>query len=464
LYQKELLKLIDELSKALNREFDVEKFYDSFDYGGEEISGPYVSVMGARINSDLLELIKSESPLPVKNNTCTGIRSVEKPPQTDDIEELMALYSDALLSQIPCIRMSDISKRRDLIEDPNLRGIIYNTVNFCDFYTFEYSKLKSALDVPVLKIETDYTMLATEQIKTRLGAFYENMITKKIKTPTCQTYYAGTDTRVALNDRSPMTSSHIYYAGIDTGSTSTNAVIIDDKKNIISFAIVPTGVKVAESAQKALDEALRKTGLEIGDISKTVATGYGRARIDFRAEDVTEITCHAKGAYFLNPKVRTIIDIGGQDSKVIRLDEKGNVTDFVMNDKCAAGTGRFIEMMAQSLQLSLEEMSSYGLKWDEDIAISSMCSVFAQSEVVSLIASDKKLEDIVHGINNSIASKIVALGRRGKLEREFIMTGGVARNIGVVRAFEDKLDAEIIVPEEPDICGALGAALIASEI
>jgi len=464
LYQKELLKLIDELSKALNREFDVEKFYDSFDYGGEEISGPYVSVMGARINSDLLELIKSESPLPVKNNTCTGIRSVEKPPQTDDIEELMALYSDALLSQIPCIRMSDISKRRDLIEDPNLRGIIYNTVNFCDFYTFEYSKLKSALDVPVLKIETDYTMFATEQIKTRLGAFYENMITKKIKTPTCQTYYAGTDTRVALNDRSPMTSSHIYYAGIDTGSTSTNAVIIDDKKNIISFAIVPTGVKVAESAQKALDEALRKTGLEIGDISKTVATGYGRARIDFRAEDVTEITCHAKGAYFLNPKVRTIIDIGGQDSKVIRLDEKGNVTDFVMNDKCAAGTGRFIEMMAQSLQLSLEEMSSYGLKWDEDIAISSMCSVFAQSEVVSLIASDKKLEDIVHGINNSIASKIVALGRRGKLEREFIMTGGVARNIGVVRAFEDKLDAEIIVPEEPDICGALGAALIASEI
>jgi predicted CoA-substrate-specific enzyme activase len=475
LYQKELMKLIDELSKALNRKFDVEKFYDSFDSGGEEISGPYASVMGARINSDLLELIKSESPLPVKNNTCTGIRSVEKPPQTDDIEELMALYSDELLSQIPCIRMSDISKRRDLIEDPNLRGIIYNTVNFCDFYTFEYSKLKSTLNVPVLKIETDYTMLATEQIKTRLGAFYENMITKPKRNrvdlnehsrrhATSQTYYAGMDTRVALNNHSPMTASHTYYAGIDTGSTSTNAVIIDDKKNIISFAIIPTGVKVAESAKKALDEALRKAGIEIGDISKTVATGYGRARIDFRAEDVTEITCHAKGAYFLNPKVRTIIDIGGQDSKVIKLDKKGNVTDFVMNDKCAAGTGRFIEMMAQSLQLSLEEMSRYGLKRDEDIAISSMCSVFAQSEVVSLIASDKKLEDIVHGINNSIASKVVALGRRGNLEREFMMTGGVARNIGVVRAFEDKLDAEIIVPEEPDICGALGAALIASEI
>ena len=161
--------------------------------------------------------------------------------------------------------------------------------------------------------------------------------------------------------------------------------------------------------------------------------------------------------------MRTIIDIGGQDSKVIRLDDEGNVTDFVMNDKCAAGTGRFIEMMAQSLQLSLEEMSTYGLKWDEDIAISSMCSVFAQSEVVSLIASGQKLEDIVHGINNSLASKVVSLGKRGKLKKEFMMTGGVARNIGVVRAIEDKLEAEVIVPQEPDICGALGAALIAAE-
>jgi len=445
LYKKELLKLVDDLSKALNKSFDLEKFYNSFDSNAEDIPGQYVSVMGARVNSDLLELIKNESPLPIKNNTCTGIRSVAKPPKSDDIEEAMAWYSDALLSQIPCIRMNDTAKRRDLIEDPNLCGIIYNTVNFCDFYTFEYSKLKSTLKVPILKIETDYTLLATEQIKTRLGAFYENLVAKP------------------KMSKGKASASHTYYAGIDIGSTSTNVVIIDDKKNIISFAIVPTGVKVAESAQKALNEALNKGSLEIGDISRIVTTGYGRARIDFRTKDVTEITCHAKGAYFLNPNVRTIIDIGGQDSKVIKLDARGNVTDFVMNDKCAAGTGRFIEMMAQSLQLSLEEMSTYGLKWKEDIAISSMCSVFAQSEVVSLIASDKKLEDIVHGINNSIASKVISLGKRGKLEREFMMTGGVARNIGVVRAIEEKLDAEIIVPKEPDICGALGAALIASE-
>lgn len=449
LYKKELLNLMGELRKTVNKEFDIKKFYDSFDADEKDVTGPYVSVMGARVNPDMLELFKDKSPLPVKNNTCTGNRSVLRPPKLNDIEELVAWYSDALLSQIPCSRMCDISKRRDLIEDPNLCGIIYNTVSFCDFYTYEYSKLKLTVKVPILKIETDYTMLATEQIKTRLGAFFENLLA-----------IPENDIR---KDIRKISASQTYYAGIDSGSTSTNAVIIDDKRNIISFVTVPTGVRVAESARKALDLALNKGGLEINDISKIVTTGYGRERIDFRAKDVTEITCHAKGAYFLNPNVRTIIDIGGQDSKIIRLDENGNVIDFAMNDKCAAGTGRFIEMMAQSLQLNLEQMSTYGLKWNEIIVISSMCSVFAQSEVVSLIASDKKLEDIVHGINNSIASKVVSLGKRGKLEREFMMTGGVARNTGVVRALERKLDADIIIPKEPDICGALGAALIASE-
>jgi len=445
LYKKELQKLMSELRRDLGKEFDAKKFRDSFESGGDEVSGPYVSVMGARVNPGLLELIKRESPLPVKNDTCTGARRLPEPPETDDIEELMSWYAGALLSQTPCMRMSDVSGRRALAADPNLRGIIYNTVNFCDFYAYEYAKLKSALKIPVLKIETDYTLRAGEQIRTRLGAFYENLV-------------SGPE-----RNRARAGASRAYYAGIDSGSTSTNAVIIDGEKNIVSFASVPTGARVAESAKKALDEALSKAGLEMGDISGVVATGYGRERVGFRTGDVTEITCHARGAYFLNPKVRTIIDIGGQDSKVIRLDENGHVVDFVMNDKCAAGTGRFIELMAQSLQLSLQEISSYGLKWGEDIAISSMCSVFAQSEVVSLIAADKKLEDIVHGINNSIASRIVSIGRRGRLEREFIMTGGVARNIGVVRALEDKLGAEIIVPPEPDICGALGAALIASE-
>ena len=209
-----------------------------------------------------------------------------------------------------------------------------------------------------MKIETDYTLLATEQIKTGWVL---------LRKPCCK----------AEKKQRKISAFHTYYAGLDIGSTSTNAVIIDENKNTVSFATVPTGAKVAESAQKALAEALEKCGLERKDISKIVTTGYGRGRIDFRTKDVTEITCHAKGAYFFNPSVRTIIDIGGQDSKVIRLDATGKVIDFVMNDKCAAGTGRFLEMMAQSLQLSLEEMSTYGLNWNEEIAISSMFGVRA---------------------------------------------------------------------------------------
>ncbi len=452
MYQSELMGFIKELSGILNKPFSPEKFKAAFREEKEEITGPHISVMGARLSSELLEFIRKASSLPVKNNTCTAFRTFTKPPRTESLEELTEWYADTLLSQTPCMRMADITSRRALTEDPNLRGIIYNTVNFCDFYSYEYSRLKTALQIPVLKVETDYTNQGAGQMKTRLDAFFENITEqgrlRQVKNKNKNVKEEAKETA--------------YYAGIDSGSTSTNAVVIDSQKNIIAFAVVPTGVKVAESAQKALDEALSKGGIGREQINMIVTTGYGRANINVGSKDVTEITCHAKGAYFLDPGVRTIIDIGGQDSKVIRLDEKGNISDFVMNDKCAAGTGRFIEMMAQSLQLTLKEISTCGLKWSEDVTISSMCSVFAQSEVVSLIADDKKLEDIVHGINRSVASKLVTLVKRGKMDSKYMMTGGVARNIGVVRAIEEKLGTEIIIPEEPDICGALGAALIAA--
>lgn len=449
LYKNQILKLIDDLSRSLGRTFDIKKFCSVFNDNEEEIEGPYISVMGARLSSGLLEYIRRESPLPVKNNSCTGLRKLPKPLSGGDLDELITWYSGALLSQTPCMRMTEIKQRRDLTEDPNLCGIIYNTVNFCDFYSLEFSKLKAVLKIPILKIETDYTNQGGGQMKTRLEAFFENALSGIKK---------------EADHADILSGDNSYYAGIDSGSTSTNAVIIDNKKNIVSFAVIPTGTKVGESAEKAFDEALKKSDLEKEQIKNIVATGYGRSKIHFRGKDVTEITCHAKGAYFLDPTVRTIIDVGGQDSKIIRLDHDGNVLDFVMNDKCAAGTGRFIEMMAQSLQLSLEEMSTYGAKWTEEVVISNMCSVFAQSEVVSLIAEDKKLEDIVHGINKSVASKVVAIGKRVKMEGAYMMTGGVARNVGVLRAIEEKLGEKVIVPKEPDICGALGAALLATEI
>ena len=209
----------------------------------------------------------------------------------------------------------------------------------------------------------------------------------------------------------------------------------------------------------------RTLHIEPDALSAIVATGYGRNNIPFATRTKTEITCHARGAHALNPAVRTIIDIGGQDSKVIRLNEDGSVKNFVMNDKCAAGTGRFLEMMARTLGLSLEEMSTKGLEWKENIVISSMCTVFAESEVVSLVAQNKDVADIIHGLNVSVASKVGALAARlgKKNPGEYMMTGGVAKNPGIIKALEEKLDAKLYICDEAQLCGALGAALFAYE-
>ncbi len=450
IYKNVLLKFIQDFTVYSGKFFDCEKFRASFGKNEPEVASSYIALMGAKISDELLEFVRSVSPLPVRNNTCTDIRRLGDPPLTNDVGKLLEWYAAELLTQSPCMRMTDVSARRALIDDPNLKGIIYNTVNFCDFYGFEYAQIKRTLPVPILKIETDYTTEAAGQMKTRLEAYFENFTAPIVekRAPTVH----------------PKHREQRYTAGIDSGSTSTNVVILDNRLNIVSFSVLPTGVRVAESAEKALNEALHQAGLSKPQIRYTVATGYGRTNINFREKDITEISCHAKGAHFLNPAIRTVIDIGGQDSKVIRLDEKGAVKGFVMNDKCAAGTGRFLEMMAQSLALTLEEISTCGLKWQEEITISSMCSVFAQSEVVSLIAADKKLADIVHGLNQSVAAKVTTLVGRAGMEREYMMTGGVAKNIGVVRAIEGKLGYPVFLPKEPEICGALGAAIIAAEL
>ena len=254
-----------------------------------------------------------------------------------------------------------------------------------------------------------------------------------------------------------------YAAGVDSGSSSTDVVILDEQGKICAAVIVPTGAGADAGAEKALAQALKQAGLTRGDLRRIVTTGYGRSHIRQSDQSITEITCHAKGAHYLNPEVRTIIDIGGQDSKVIRLDEKGNVKNFVMNDKCAAGTGRFLEMMARTLGLSLEEMSKAGLNWHKKVTISSMCTVFAESEVVSLIAQNQAVADIVHGLNDSVAAKTASLVSRLGLEEACMMTGGVAKNQGVVQALEERLGVPLYVKEEAQLCGALGAALFALE-
>ena len=252
----------------------------------------------------------------------------------------------------------------------------------------------------------------------------------------------------------------MIVSGIDIGSLSSETVILKDGE-IMSYSIVPTGADTQRAASACMQEALERAHLKFDDLSATVATGYGRIGVPFATKAVTEITCHARGAHRLFPGTRTVIDMGGQDSKVISIDTEGRVLDFVMNDKCAAGTGRFLEVMAGALEVDLVEMGERSARAKNGIVISSMCTVFAESEVISLIAGGCSKNDIIRGLHEAISKRIFTMAGKLRMERPITMTGGVAKNRGIVNALRRLLKNEIHVPEEPQIVGALGAALSA---
>ncbi|MCB7129314.1 MAG: acyl-CoA dehydratase activase [Candidatus Brocadiales bacterium] len=251
--------------------------------------------------------------------------------------------------------------------------------------------------------------------------------------------------------------------GIDIGSLSTDAVLMNDKKEVIASEVIATGASSKKAADKIWASMLATTGVLEKDIRYVVATGYGRIRVPFANEVVTEITCHGKGAHFFFPRARTVIDIGGQDSKVIKVDPNGSVLDFVMNDKCAAGTGRFLEVMARTLEIDLDEMGPLSLEGSGKLSISSLCTVFAESEVVSLIGADHKVPDICRALHMAISKRIAAQVRRVGVEGQVVMSGGVAKNVGMVKELEKLLGVKFRIAEEPQITGAVGAALIGLE-
>lgn len=442
-----------------------------------QTGGLRIALAGARPGSDIRQLITDHQAEIVLDLTCTGIQ------RNYDLQatQILPAYAHALLDQLPCMRMAAASNRQRILEayEKRIDGIIYHTVKFCDIYAYEYTKLHETSNLPILKIETDATAQCAGQILTRLEAFLESlraqkgetMLLKKKQQPsesrnlTHETDGNSSNTKTAAADYTSAASASapVYVMGIDSGSTSTNAVILNQNRELMASAVIRTGAKSGESAQRILEEILEKAGLQRSDLTKIVSTGYGRVSIPFADENVTEISCHGKGAHYLNPQIRTILDIGGQDSKAIHLNEKGDVTDFVMNDKCAAGTGRFLEMMARTLEVDIEDLGPLSLKSTENIEISSMCSVFAESEVISLIAQNKETSDIAHGIHMAIAAKAISLMRRVGLEPGYMMTGGVARNPGVVKVLEEQLKAPLYISKEPEIVGALGAALYGLE-
>jgi predicted CoA-substrate-specific enzyme activase len=252
----------------------------------------------------------------------------------------------------------------------------------------------------------------------------------------------------------------MLVAGIDVGAATAKTVILNEGE-ICSYAIMPTGFDVVRVSHGVIESALEKCGSPMEDLKFIISTGYARNAIPFKDKALTEILCHARGANFLMPEVRTVIDIGGQDSKVIRVSETGNVLDFVMNDKCAAGTGRFFEVMAGVLELDIGEMGPISLKSEKPSRISSTCTVFAETEMISLRAQGAEREDIVAGIHRAAALRIASMGRNVGFRKEVMLSGGVSKNRGIKKFLEEKIEMEIITPEEPQVVGALGAALLA---
>jgi predicted CoA-substrate-specific enzyme activase len=252
-----------------------------------------------------------------------------------------------------------------------------------------------------------------------------------------------------------------YAAGVDVGSTQTKAVIINESKEIVGRSLTDTGANVVAAAENAYEEALRHSDIREEEVEYVIGTGYGRYRVTFGNEQVTEISCHGRGAVHMFPATRTVVDMGGQDTKAIRVSPAGQIIDFCMNDKCAAGTGRFLGAAANALEIPLEELGPTALRGERPVKISTTCTVFAESEVLSWLGRGKKIEDILLGVHQSIAGRSAGLLRRVGIESEVTFTGGVARNAAMVERLNNRLGLEVNVSEESHYMGALGAALFA---
>lgn len=252
----------------------------------------------------------------------------------------------------------------------------------------------------------------------------------------------------------------LYFAGIDVGSITTKAVIISDKKRIVGSAILPTGFSASKSAIDVLNLAREKAGIENMAISRIVATGYGRNLVSSADRKVTEITCHARGAFERIGTALTLIDIGGQDSKVIAITSSGKVDKFIMNERCAAGTGRFLEVMARALETDLENMSKMALNANSRSHINSLCTVFAETEVIGLIAKGADRDEIASGICWSVAERIAGMAKKVGINDLVYISGGVAYNEAVINALKKQLDKDVKMIDEPQLNGAYGAALI----
>ena len=434
--------------------FDKRAFIKSF-ITPEMNTEPYIGVLGVRVSGILEDMIRDNIQMDVENLTCTGGRKlsvVQDEMWNMEEEELFLSYADVLLGQMPCFRMNRSIRRNRLYLDPNLKGIIYHTIKFCDYYGFEYASIKRDIKVPLLKIETDFTSQSAGQLLTRIQAFEETIEGSEDMDP---------GKGISEEARKKMESGIFYVAGIDSGSTSTDVVILDQDGKIKSTMIIPTGGGAMMSAEKSLDLAIEKAGIKKEEIVRIDTTGYGRSYIDSGDDSITEITCHARGGRAMAGDECAIIDVGGQDTKII-LVSGGMVQDFQMNDKCSAGTGKFLEIMANRLGVTLQELFDMADKGTV-LPISSLCTVFAESEVINYIGEGQKREDIAAGVVDSVANKVAQLAMKKNLPEKVILTGGLSNSTYFTKILSQKLGQTVSPTEHGRYAGALGAALLAKE-
>jgi len=254
------------------------------------------------------------------------------------------------------------------------------------------------------------------------------------------------------------------FAGVDIGSTTGKALLLNDEDKILASTIMEVTTRPEKTARICIDEVLQQAGLKEEAIDFMVGTGYGRVKIPFASDNISEITCHATGAKWLHPTVKTVVDIGGQDCKVIGVKDDGKVREFVMNDKCAAGTGRFLESQARVLNVRIDDFSEQSKKADSPALISAQCSVFAESEVITQLNEGNSIPNIVAGIHVAIASRLISLLKRVGIEEDLTVSGGCAKNEGLIKILQDKVGVNIVyLREDPQIVGALGAAVLARQ-
>jgi len=255
--------------------------------------------------------------------------------------------------------------------------------------------------------------------------------------------------------------SEVLVGGVDVGSTQTKAVVMSSEPRILGRSLIETGAHLTAAAEEAFGLALKDAGKERSEVASVIGTGYGRYRVEFGDTQVTEISCHARGAVFLFPNTISVLDVGGQDTKAIRVGDQGQVLDFCMNDKCSAGTGRFLGAASQALEIPLGELGPLALTAKNPVRMTTTCTVFAESEILGWLALGRKTEDVLMGVHAAIASRSISLLRRTGIEPEITFTGGVARNTAMVKLLEEMTETPINVSEESHYCGAIGAALYA---